>query len=218
MSPQFPELAELGPAHAEDAARLFMQISPDYLLSRLGSRFLSQVFWRTFYSTTVDFGFVWQREGRVVGLAAGTTARSGLVRRTLRGAPLAFVTHTVRGVLRSPAVLKESFDLTRRLSRERGQPGPEAELITLGMLPREVRPATSPVTGRQISPAVILLRACAARMRAGGASEFRLYTSAANHLACRLYRQLGFTELRRFPLFGEERICFVRSTLFSDPL
>ena len=116
------------------------------------------------------------------------------------------------------AVLKESFDLTRRLSREKGQPGPEAELITLGMLPREVRPATSPVTGRQISPAVILLRACAARMRAAGASEFRLYTSAANHLACRLYRQLGFTELRRFPLFGEERICFVRSTLFSDPL
>jgi hypothetical protein len=218
LTGQFPELAELGPKHAEDAARLFMQISPDYLLSRLGSRFLSQVYWPAFYSTSVDFGFVWQREGRVVGLAAGTTARSGLIGRTLGAAPFAFVTLTVRGMLRSPSVLRESIDLARRLSREKGQPGPEAELITLGMLPREVRPATSPVTGRQVSPAVILLRACAARMRAAGASELRLYTSAANHLACRLYRHLGFTELRRFSLFGEERICFVRSTLFDDPL
>ena len=218
MTAQFPELVELRPAHADEAARLFMQISPDYVLSRLGCRFLSQVFWRPFYTTDVDFGFVWQRDGRVVGLAAATTARSGLVRRTLTGAPLAFIGHTLAGVLRSPTVLRESFDLARRLAREKGQPGPEAELITLGILPRELRPATSPVTGRQISPAVVLLRACATRMREAGANEFRLYTSAANHLACRLYRHLGFTELRRFSLFGEERICFVRSTQFTDPL
>ena len=134
MTARFPELAELGPAHAEDAALLFMQISPDYLLSRLGSRFLSAGVLANVLLDERRFRFR-QREGRVVGLAAGTTARSRLVGRTLRGAPLAFVTHTVRGVLRSPAVLKESFDLTRRLSREKGQPGPEAELITLECFP-----------------------------------------------------------------------------------
>ena len=66
------------------------------------------------------------------------------------------------------------------------------------MLPREVRPATSPVTGRQISPAVILLRARGSGCAPAAQKQFRLYTSAANHLACHLCRQLGFTELRRF--------------------
>ena len=218
MIAEYPELVPLAPDHAEDAARLFMQISPQYLLSRLGVRFLTRVFWRPFYSSPDDFGFVWQRDGRVVGLAAGTTARSGLVGRTLRGAPFAFATEAARGALKSPSVMKEGLDLWRRLSRERREPGPEAELITLGFLPRHVTPVTSRATGRPISPAVILLRACAARMHAAGASEFRLYTGTRNHLACRLYRQLGFTELRRFMLFGEERICFVRGTSFTDPL
>jgi hypothetical protein len=211
-------LAALGPAHAVEAARLFMQISPNYLLSRLGQSFLAQVFWRAFYSSSEDFGFVWQKEGRVVGLAAGTTARSGLVGRTLRGAPIEFITEAARGVLTSPGVLREGFELWRRLARERREPGPEAELITLGLLPREATPATSRVTGRPVSPAVILLRACAERMQAAGGREFRLYTASRNHLACRLYRNLGFCELRRFSLFGEERICFVRATHFADPL
>ena len=176
-----------------------MQNQPRLPLEPFGEQVpFAQVFWRTFYSTNVDFGFVWQREGRVVGLPRGTTARSGLVGRTLRGAPLAFVTHTVRGVLRSPAVLKESFDLTRRLSRE-GPARAGSGLITLDA-PREVRPATSPVTGRQISPAVILLRVRGGGCAPAAADQFRLYTSAANHLACRLYRQLGFTELRRCAL------------------
>ena len=153
------------------------------------------MFWRTFYSTNVDFGFVWQREGRV-GLAAGTTARSGLVGRTLRGAPLAFVTHTVRGVLRSPAVLKESFDLTRRLSRRKASQGRKRSSSRWNAS-REVRPATSPVTGRQISPAVILQRA---RRGCAPASSPGSGLPAANHLACLLYRQLGFTELRRLAL------------------
>lgn len=215
---EYPQMAPLGQAHAEDAARLFMQISPRYILSRLGSAFLADVFWRPFYSGGVDFGYVWLREGRVVGLAAGTTARDGLLRRTVTGAPVRFLLGAARGALRSPSVIGEGFDLLRRLASERAVPGPAAELITLGLLPREARPAVSPVTSRTVSPAVVLLRACAAHMQAHGATDFRLYTAAQNHLACRLYRNLGFTEARRFQLFGEERICFVRSTVFTDPL
>ena len=62
-----------------------------------------------------------------------------------------------------------------------------------------------------------IIRAAAAFLFAG-AANFRLYTAARNHLACRLYRSLGFAEAKRFQLFGEERICFVRSTRFEDPL
>jgi Acetyltransferase (GNAT) family len=214
----FPELAGLAPAHAAQAARLFLQISPAYLLSRLGERFLAEVFWRPFYSGGPDFGYVWVRDGRVVGLAAGTTQRTGLVGRTIRGAPVGFVHGVARGVLRSPGVIGEGLDLIRRLRHEEHESGPEAELITLGLLPRDAHPAVSPATGQRVSPAVVLLRACAARMQAQGATEFRLYTAVRNHLACALYRRLGFSEARRFQLFGEERICFVRSTSFSDPL
>jgi hypothetical protein len=216
--PGYPELRQLGPEHANGAAQLFMQISPRYLLSRLGERFLAEVFWRPFYSGSVDFGYVWQLEGRVVGLAAGTVAREGLLARTIMSAPLEFAIGAAAGAIRTPAVIPEAFDLLRRLRRERDAAGPAAELITLGLLPRDVRPATSPVTGARVSPAVVLLRACAERMREQGAADFRLYTAASNHLACRLYRTLGFTEARRFPLFGQERICFTRSTAFTEPL
>jgi hypothetical protein len=218
VSNDYPDLAPLEQAHAEQAAQLFIQISPHYILSRLGVRFLADVFWRPFYSGGVDFGYVWLREGRVVGLAAGTSARDGLLRRIAVGAPLRFLLAGAGGALRSPGVVTEALDLMRRLAREREAPGPAAELITLGLLPRDVRPAISPATGKAVSPAVILLRACAARMQAQGATDFRLYTAARNHLACRLYRTLGFAEARRFQLFGEERICFTRSTTFTDPL
>lgn len=218
MKESFPELAPLGPAHAHAVARLFVHISPRYFLSRFGEQFLAEVFWRPFYSGGEDFGFVWKRGDRVVGLAAGTTHRSGLLRRMIGGAPVAFVAGALRGALASPLVIGHSLELLRRLRTERNRPGPEAELITLGFLPREILPAVSPVTGRAVSPALVLLRTAAARMRAAGASEFRLYTAADNHLACRFYRTLGFAESQRFMLFGEERIGFTRSTGFDDPL
>jgi GNAT superfamily N-acetyltransferase len=214
----FPELETLQPADAAAAAHLFVQLAPQYFLSRFGEPFLANVFWRPFYRGGADFGFVWKKDDRVVGLAAGTTAREGLLRRIVTGAPLAFAAGALRTAVLSPRIVGEGIDLVRRLGAEGKAPGPDAELITLGILPREVQPATSPVTGRQVSPAVVLLHAAAARMRAAGANEFRLYTGAQNHLACRLYRNLGFTEARRFTLFGEERICFVRSTAFDDPL
>jgi hypothetical protein len=195
-----------------------MQISPEYILSRLGLRFLADVFWRPFYSGGVDFGYVWLRGDRVVGLAAGTTARDGLLTRIVRGAPFEFMVRGTGAALRSPGIVAEGLELMRRLGAERKSGGPTAELITLGVLPRDVRPAISPVTNKPVSPAVILLRACAERMRAQGAADFRLYTAAENRLACRLYRSLGFAEARRFQLFGEERICFTRSTSFPDPL
>jgi ribosomal protein S18 acetylase RimI-like enzyme len=71
-----------------------------------------------------------------------------------------------------------------------------------------LRPVTGP-NGKQTSPARVLLGAALAAMRDRGTGEFRLYAGTSNHLACAMYRKLGFVEASRFTLFGEEKLCFV---------
>lgn len=199
-------------SHGRELGELFVRMSPDYFLSRFGARYLTKAFWSCFADGGECFGFVWIEDGRVVGFAGGTLARKRFLRRVLLRAPLRFVGASVAAAVRTPIVLKEGVELLRRLGIEDDRGGPDAELSILGVLPRSIRS----VANDALSPSAILMIAAAARMREAGATEFRLYCTAENRIACHFYRHFKFEELGRFRMFEKEKICYGRSTDFSD--
>ena len=156
------------------------------------------------------FGFVWMDGSRAVGFVAGSLERDRFAARVVARGPFSFVTRLAYATLRTPRFAVQGLGLVRTLIAERGRGGPDVELISLGLLPRSVRAVDGP-HGAPISPSHVLIAAAAAHMRERGASSFRLYTGAANRLACAFYRRLGFQEAHRFRLFGEEKVCFVAS-------
>lgn len=213
---QYPGLQRLNPAHCASLGRLLVALAPGYFLSRFGARYLAEVFWPRFCEAPGCFGFVWVDAGEAVGYAAGTNDRRHFLRQVLRGAPWAFVRAATMAAVRTPIVLWEGVELLRRLGAEGKAGGPEAELLALGMAPRHCRPVVGP-SGGAISPALVLMRAAAAHLAESGAPSFRLYCTTRNRLASRFYRELGFVERHRFRMFGVEKICYERSTVFVDP-
>jgi len=207
---RYGDLRELQSTHLDEAAEAFVALQPDYFLSRFGRTYLARAFWPTFADAADCFGFVWMHDGRVVGFAAGTVARDRFLRRVISRAPMPFLARLAIVGIRDPRFVSQGVDLMRRLREERSRGGPHAELISLGVLPRALKPVAAP-DGRSSSPALVLMAASVAKMTELGATSFRLYTGANNHLACSFYRRLGLAELRRFRMFGEEKICFVGS-------
>lgn len=201
--------------HCDVLSRLLVELWPDYFLSRFGARYLSEAFLRRFCDTRGCFGFVWLEEGVPVGYAVGTTDRRRFLRHVLRRAPWRFLRSGAVAACRTPIVLREGMQLLRRLKVEDEVEGSDAELLALGLNPRQCRPVPRPLGG-VVSPAHILMMAAACRMADVGAASFRLYCSSRNRLACRFYRELGFRERHRFRMFGIEKICYDRSTDFSD--
>lgn len=204
-----PALSRMEPDHGPQVTALFLDLFPDYFLSRFGPRFLNHGFWRQFWSRPDCFGFVWLDGNRVSGYAAGTTARASFMSNVVRSSPLLFVRSTIIAALRRPIVIGEGIDLFLRLKREAEDDGPGAELLAFGVAPRSCRVEHEDDT----RPADILMKATVAEFRNRNASSFRLYTTATNHLACRFYRRMEFSEQKRFRMFGEDKICFVRTAM-----
>jgi GNAT superfamily N-acetyltransferase len=211
---RYPQLQRLTPAHVADVSGAFAALAPDYFLSALGTAYLARTFWTVFCESSECFGFVWIDERRAAGFAAGSIERDRFMRRVVAKAPLAFVLRSIRAACTRPQFVRQALGLLRTLASERSRGGPDSELISLGVLPRSLRPVSGP-GGASLSPAHVLIAAAAAHLRERGRSEFRLYTGASNRLACAFYRRLGFRETRRFRLFGEEKVCFVAAT--DDP-
>jgi GNAT superfamily N-acetyltransferase len=147
---------------------------------------------------------------RAVGFVAGSLERDRFIARVIAQAPVSFLVRLSYAAVRTPRFAWQGVGLLRTLIAERGRGGPAAELISLGLLPRSVRPVEGP-GGAPISPSHVLIAAAAAHMRERGTPAFRLYTGAANRLACAFYRRLGFQEAYRLRLFGEEKVCFIAS-------
>lgn len=211
---RYPNLRVMDVSHARQLGELFVQMSPDYFLSRFGSAYLARAFWARFTDVQECFGFVWVENGRVVGFAGGTVERTRFLRQVILATPFLFLRSAVVAAIRKPIVIKEGFELLRRLAAEDDRSGPGAELLILGVSPRFIRPVDGLDQG--VSPSVVLLVAAASRMRQKTAESFRLYCTAGNRVACRFYRNLGFEELGRFRMFGKEKICYGRSTDFSS--
>lgn len=204
----YPQLQELTDADLLDVAAAFAALLPDYFLNNLGPSVLARTYWRVFCHDPNSFGFVWKVNGRVVGFMTGTFERERLLGKVIAQAPVAFLGRTAAAALTRPSFLKQTLGLLLTLKNERGRPGPSAELMSLGVMPRDLQPVTDPA-GQPTSPARVLLGAALAAMRDRNIPAFRLYAGASNRLACAMYRRLGFTEVHRFTLFGEEKICFV---------
>lgn len=208
---RYPQLQRLTAAHLADVSSAFVTIVPDYFLSALGAPYLARTFWRVFCDAPECFGFVWMDGPRAVGFVAGSLDRDRFTARVVARAPFSFVARLALAAVRTPRFLWQGLGLVRTLIAERGQEGPDVELISLGLLPRAVRAVEGPDRA-PVSPSHVLIAAAAAHMRECGAPSFRLYTGAANRLACAFYRRLGFREARRFRLFGEEKVCFIASS------
>ena len=204
----YPQLRRLTDDHLVQVADAYVALLPDYFLNKLGPSVLARTYWRVFCHDADSFGFVWVVNERVVGFMTGTFDREHLMRKVIAQAPLAFVSSAIVASLTRPAFLKQTFGLLLTLRAERSRPGPAAELMSLGVLPRQLQPVIDPA-GQPTSPARVLLGAALAAMRERGARDFRLYAGSSNRLACAMYRRLGFAEVHRFRLFGEEKLCFV---------
>jgi len=172
------------------------------------------VFWTRFCDRRDCFGFVWREAGAIVGYTAATLDRDRFLRRVVSAAPWRFVWAAATASLRSPVVVREGVQLLAQLGRQRSDGGPAAELLTLGVLPRNIRPAIT-MSGERVSPALVMMAAAATRMAELGLPSFRLYCTASNKLAVSMYRRLQFVERNRFQMFGVEKLCFERSTDFS---
>ena len=204
----YPQLSELKTEHLQGAARAFVTLSPDYFLSAFGVPYLARTFWGVFCDEPDCFGFVWLDDGQVVGFVGGTCQRDRFIPAVIRRSPAAFLGRLIAACVRTPSFLAHGLGLFLTVRQERARSGPDAELISLGVLPGSRRPVIG-LTGSEVSPAKVLLAAAASRLRARGLPAFRLYTGASNRLACGLYRRLGFREAHRLQLFSEEKICFV---------
>lgn len=204
----YPQLSELKPAHLTGAARAFVTLSPDYFLSAFGVTYLAGTFWRVFAEEPGCFGFVWLDQGQVVGFVGGTSRRDQFISTVVRRAPVQFLGRLLRACVRTPSFIGHALGLVMTLRQERTVSGPQAELISLGVLPAARKPVTG-LSGADVSPAKVLLAAAASRLREQGLPAFRLYTGASNRLACGLYRRLGFRESHRLRLFSEEKVCFI---------
>lgn len=204
----YPQLSELKPSHLDGAARALVTLSPDYFLSAFGVSYLSRNYWHVFCDGPDCFGFVWLDQGQVVGFVGGTSRRDRFISTVVRRSPAAFLWRLGVACLRTPSLLAQGLGLFQTLRQERSRSGPDAELISLGVLPASRRPVPG-LTGSEVSPAKVLLAAAASRLRERGLPAFRLYTGASNRLACGLYRRLGFHEAHRLRLFNEEKICFI---------
>jgi len=204
----YPQLRRLTDADLADVADAFQQLLPDYFLNHLGTAVLSRTYWKVFCHDPECFGFVWIANGKVVGFMTGTFDRESLMRKVIAQAPVAFFSSAIVAGLTRPAFLKHAFGLLLTLRGERKRPGPAAELMSLGVMPRDLQPVIDP-HGQPTSPAKVLLGAALAAMRERNVPAFRLYAGTSNRLACAMYRRLGFAEVHRFTLFGEEKLCFV---------
>lgn len=202
-----PQLRVLAPSHLTEVALAFRTLTPDYFLNRLGSDLLADTYWRVFCDDPDCFGFVWMDADRVVGFVAGTAQRDRFLSRVVARAPGRFIVRLVATALGSPHFLKQGFGLGLTLWQERHREGPAAELMSLGVLPRELRPVPGAEPG--VSPARVLMAAAMAAMRERNAPAFRMYTGAANHLARAFYKRLGFVESHQLQLFGEAKVCFI---------
>jgi hypothetical protein len=214
---QYANLRVMDSSHVSQLGELFVRMSPEYFLSRFGPKYLADAFWTRFIDGGECFGFVWVENDRVVGFAGATIARKRFLRHVVMGAPFLFLSSALAAGIRKPIVMKEGLELLFRLAIEEESGGPDAELLILGVLPRCIRPLSA-ANGETVSPSAILMMAAAARMRQAGADAFRLYCTAENRIACHFYRNFEFEELRRFRMFGKEKICYARSTDFGSIL
>ena len=154
------------------------------------------------------FGFVWLDHGQVVGFVGGTSRRDQFVGAVVRRAPVQFLGRMLAACVRKPRFITAVLSLVMTLKQERSVSGPQAELISLGVLAAARTPVKG-LNGSEVSPAKVLLAASASRLREQGQPAFRLYTGASNRLACGLYRRLEFRESHRLRLFSEEKVCFI---------
>jgi GNAT superfamily N-acetyltransferase len=208
---RYPQLQRLTAAHLTDVSAAFVAIVPDYFLSALGAPYLARTFWRVFCDAPECFGFVWMDGPHTVGFVAGSLERDRFTARVIAQAPFSFFVRLAYTALTTPRFLLQGLGLVRALTAERMAGGPDAELISLGVLPRAVRAVEGP-DRLPISPSRVLIAAAAAHMRERGTDSFRLYTGVANRLACAFYRRLGFREAHRFRLFAEDKVCFTAAT------
>jgi hypothetical protein len=204
----YPQLRRLTDDDLGEVADAFRQLLPDYFLNHLGTSVLARTYWKVFCHDSQCFGFVWVVNGKVAGFMTGTFDRESLMRKVIAQAPLSFFSSAIVAGLTRPAFVKQAVGLLLTLRDERKRPGPAAELMSLGVMPRDLQPVIDP-EGQPTSPAKVLLGAALSAMRERGVPAFRLYAGTSNRLACAMYRRLGFAEVHRFTLFGEEKICFV---------
>ncbi len=187
-----PQLRALTPSRLGEVAQAFETLMPEYFLNQLGAPLLADTYWRVFCDDPNCFGFVWLDDDRVVGFVAGTTRRDQFLRRVIARAPLRFAVGVFVTALRSPRFIKQCLGLLSTLWHEGRREGPAAELMSLGVLPRALRPVSGETLA--ISPARVLMAAATVSMRDRSATAFRLYTGGTNRLASNFSKRMGFAD------------------------
>ena len=191
QDPETPvTLRPLTAGDAAVAARLHEAGQPGTLLTSLGMSFL-----RTLYAGLAgaerSLGTVAVRNGRVVGVIAGTDDTARLFRDLLGRRWLQIGLTACLGVLRRPSLVGMAWRAARYPAEAEHEEG-VGELLFIGVDPQERRQGIG----------AALLAELVRASRARGLRDLFVTVDASNATAIRFYERHGFVHLRTAELYG----------------
>lgn len=186
-----PTIRRMTPADAADVARLHAESITEGFLSRLGPRFLRQLYIGV-NQAEGSCVFVAEHGGRVLGFCAYARNVSAMYKRVLRQrffrlglASLPYSLH--------PRLFIEAFDTLRYPSKQAVGDLPKAEILSISV----DAAARGTGTGRALLDAVL------ARAREDGEPRIKVLAGAALEGANRFYLACGFTKVAELIQHGE---------------
>ncbi|MEI8122200.1 MAG: GNAT family N-acetyltransferase [bacterium] len=175
---------ELSPSHADRLIDLHMAAFPGFFLTSLGPRFL-RLLYQGFATMPSGVCILAEEDGRLIGVAAGTTQPDLFFKQLLRTNGPRFALATIPGLLRNPLFVARKC-LGALFYRGESLPDlPNAALLSsLAVAPEH----SSKGIGRA------LVQAFAVEARSHGCSSIYLTTDAVgNDQVNRFYEKCGFT-------------------------
>ncbi len=184
---------------AADVARLHAESITEGFLSRLGPRFLRQLYIGV-HQAEGSCVYVAEHEGRILGFCAYARDVSAMYKRVLRARffrlGLASLPYSL-----NPRLLREIFDTLRYPAKQAACDLPAAEILSISVSAE----ARGTGTGRA------LLEAVYERARADGETKIKVLAGAKLDGANRFYQACGFTKVAELTQHGETLNVYVRA-------
>ena len=181
-----------GPPPARDLARLHAMLLPESPVSRLGSRFVEDFYYRVLPREGLLFGAVAYVDAQPVGFIAATHDRHGFMRTGLERAWPRLLAVLGVSVLSGSTTVRAMWQAAQvRRRRSRGESALDGgEILSLGVLPAYRQPGFVRRSGIRV--ATDLLDLALGELRARGVQQIGAAVRADNIEAKLFYAGLGW--------------------------
>jgi ribosomal protein S18 acetylase RimI-like enzyme len=160
---------------------------PDYFLTSLGPKFLA-LYYAEVVRSKLGISFVFERDGRILGFAAGEFSPGRFYRELFLRRCFAFGFYALKATARRPAIL---LRIARALFQRFEAPTGDdvARLASLAVIPD--------VEGRGYG--LVLIAACIEQIRRRGGAAILLEVKKDNDSLIQAYLRMGFKAVREIP-------------------